>query len=132
MGTMNWRLCPQDHYAFSFLTCCSSRSATSATPRRKKNDSGNRRQGGGGWGTPLKKRSATRIKSSKTTTSLATSGPSVRRIWFRPTHDKHFLFIDTCAVLSAARGCLKASSPLPAFNPLRLPFQRQRRRKLVP
>src|SRR5437762_13576401 len=62
MGTMNWRLCPQDHYAFSFLTCCSSRSATSATPRRKKNDSGNRRQGGGGWGTPLKKRSATRIK----------------------------------------------------------------------
>jgi hypothetical protein len=29
----------------------------------KKNDSGNRRQGGGGWGTPLKKRSATRIKS---------------------------------------------------------------------
>src|SRR6266404_6279623 len=29
------------------------------------NDSGNRRQGGGGWGTPLKKRSATRIKISK-------------------------------------------------------------------
>jgi hypothetical protein len=32
---------------------------------QKKNDSGNRRQGGGGWGTPLKKRSATRIKISK-------------------------------------------------------------------
>src|SRR5437667_5622317 len=31
----------------------------------KKNDSGNRRQGGGGWGTPLKKRAATRIKISK-------------------------------------------------------------------
>jgi hypothetical protein len=31
----------------------------------KKNDSGNRRQGGGGWGTPLKKRSAARIKSYK-------------------------------------------------------------------
>ncbi len=30
-----------------------------------KNDSGNRRQGGGGWGTPLKKRSATRIKIQK-------------------------------------------------------------------
>src|SRR5689334_10042772 len=29
----------------------------------QKKDSGNRRQGGGGWGTPLKKRSAARIKS---------------------------------------------------------------------
>src|SRR2546423_11189270 len=32
----------------------------------KKEDSGNRRQGGGGWGTPLKKRSATRIKLERT------------------------------------------------------------------
>ena len=31
----------------------------------QRNDSGNRRQGGGGWGTPLKKRSATRIKINK-------------------------------------------------------------------
>jgi len=43
----------------------------------QKKDSGNRRQGGGGWGTPLKKRSATRIKIERTVINSVDLGKNV-------------------------------------------------------
>src|SRR6266571_5062338 len=51
--------------------------AISSIIHHPKNDSGNRRQGGGGWGTPLKKRSVTRIKFSKDQLNRLSSPPAL-------------------------------------------------------
>src|SRR5436189_6138185 len=57
----------------------------------QKSDSGNRRQGGGGWGTPLKKRSATRIKSFKEHLFSGILNASAPRIGFSSNLHKHIL-----------------------------------------
>jgi hypothetical protein len=80
-----------------------------------KKDSGNRRQGGGGWGTPLKKRSATRIKNSISALKEPTSAHYRKHLPFGNSLFKEHLAIEIQIVTQVFMNFLSPFLPSPCL-----------------